>query len=144
GAPVLALRAVATVSGAIAVLLALAVARAVMVVLHFHDVPNVVAERAVAAGRLPELHGELPEQVLFLEIAAGLRYLMAERFREREMLEQRHNVGERLVKRENIRIGGLAEPPVQSVEECVGRLVRQDVVRDRRENHAARQRAAGV
>ncbi len=62
---------------------------------------------------------------------------MPQRLRQREVLEQRDDVGERLVEGEDVRIGGLAEASVQAVEQGVRRLVRDDVVRDGGEDDAA-------
>ena len=67
---------------------------------------------------------------MLLEIAAGLGDLVLKRFRQREVLEQRDDVGKGLVKREDVRIGRLAEPAVQAIEQRMRRLVRDDVVRD--------------
>src|SRR5215471_10137188 len=82
-----------------------AVAFIVATGLHLYDLADVVAERAIPAGRLAELDRELPQQVLFLEVAAGFGDLVAQCFRQREMLKERDDVGESFMEGEYVRIG---------------------------------------
>src|SRR5262249_26969654 len=82
--------------------------------LHLYDLADVVAQRAIPAGRLAELDRELPQQVLLLEVAAGFGDLVAQSFRQREMLKKRDDVGKSFMEGEYVRIGGLAESPVQA------------------------------
>ena len=60
------------------------------------------------------------------------------------MLEQRDDVGERLVEGQHVRVGRLHEVLVQAVEQRVRRLVRDDVVRQAGEDHAAGELAGGA
>ena len=61
------------------------------------------------------------------------------------MLEQRDNVGESFMERRHVEIGPLRVAGMQAVQERMGRLVRDDVMRDDVENHrAAHYRAAAV
>src|ERR1700730_12693418 len=83
--------------------------------LHLYDLADVVAQRAIPAGRLAELDRELPQQVLLLEVAAGFGDLGAARFRQREMLKKRDDVGESFMEGEYVRIGGLTESPMQAI-----------------------------
>jgi hypothetical protein len=76
----------------------------------------------VAAGGLAELYGELSQQVLLFEVAAGRGNLMAQGLRQREVLEQGNDVGKSLVKSEDVGIGLLAESAMQPVEQRMGRL----------------------
>src|SRR6201993_4364786 len=66
--------------------------------LHLYDLADVVAQRAIPAGRLAELDRELSQQVLLLEVAAGFADLVAQCFRQREMLKKRDDVGKSLRK----------------------------------------------
>ena len=58
------------------------------------------------------------------------------------MLKQGHDIGERLVKGQNVRIARLDEPMVHAVEQRVCRLVGDDVVRQARENRSTWQVSA--
>ncbi len=60
------------------------------------------------------------------------------------MLEHRHDIGECLVEGEHIRIGPLLKPGMQSIEQRMSGLVRDDVVGDRAEHLRSRQGHAGV
>ena len=61
-----------------------------------------------------------------------------------EMLEERDNIGEGLVKGGHIGIGPLLVVRMQSVEQRVGSFVRHDIVREAIEDHSAGQIIAGV
>ena len=63
--------------------------------------------------------------------------------RNGEVLEQRHDVGERLVKGQHVGIARLLVSRMQAVEQGVRGLVRDDVVRQAGEDQAARQVVAG-
>src|SRR6516225_10847295 len=84
--------------------------------LHLYDLADVVAQRAIPAGRLAELDRELSQQVLLLEVAAGFGDLVAQCFRKREMLKKCDDVGESFMEGEYVSIGFLAESPVQAIE----------------------------
>ena len=55
------------------------------------------------------------------------------------MLKQSDDIGERLMKRENVGVGWFLIAPVQPVEQRVRGLVRDDVMCGRAENPASRQ-----
>ena len=95
------------------------------------DLADRVAQRAALAGRLAELLRELAQPVLAREVAAGRGDLVAQDLGEREVLEQRDEVGERLVEREHVGIARLVEAAMDAVEQRVRRLVRDDVVTGR-------------
>ena len=90
---------------------------------------EIVAQRVAAAGRARELLRELAQHAFAREVAAGARDLVAQHARIGEVLEQRDDVGERLVEGEHILIHRLVEARVHAVEQRVRGLVRDDVVR---------------
>ena len=96
-----------------------------------------VAQRAVRAAGVAELRGELREQVLAAQVAARPGDLVRQHFRKREVLKERDDVGEGFVERQDVRVGRLHEVLVEAVEQRMRRLVRDDVVRQAREDHAA-------
>ena len=98
------------------------------------------AQCTVHAARKSKLHGELSQQIFLLQVAARMPDLMQHRFRDREMLEQRDDVGECLVKREHVGIGLLLKAGMQPVEQRVRGFVRDDVVGERAEHLRSRQR----
>lgn len=69
---------------------------------------------------------------------------MAQHLGQREVLEKCDEVGERLVKGEDVRITRFAEAPVHAVEQCVRHLVRNNVVRQASEHREARQVATNI
>ena len=80
-----------------------------------------LAQGAVAARRLAELLRELAEQALAREVAARLGDLVAEHLGEAEVLEQRDDVGERLVEGERVAVASAAgtSGSVASSSACV-------------------------
>ena len=91
---------------------------------------NGVAQRAAQSRGAAELTGKLSQQVLLVsEIAARAGDLVPQDLREREVLQQRDDVGEGFVKGPDVGIGGLEKVPVHAVEQRMRRLVRDDVVR---------------
>src|SRR5262249_30521973 len=121
-----------------------AVAFIVAIGLHLYDLADVVAQRAIPARRLAELDRELPQQVLFLEVAAGFGDLVAQGFRQREMLKKRDDVGESFMEGEYVAIGGLAESRVQAIKQRGGRLMLHEILCRRRENHSSGQRGSRI
>ena len=89
-----------------------------------------------------ELLRQLAEQVLAGEIAARARDLVAQHARIGEVLEQRDDVGERLVEGQHVAIDRLVEARMHAVEQRVRRLMRDDVVRQAGEDQRARRVAA--
>src|SRR5262249_48804474 len=87
--------------------------------------------------------GQLSEQILTPDIAARARNLVAQRFGQGEMLEYRNDVRESFV--EGQRVGGrrLRKPAVQSIEQRMGGLMADDVMRQAAENRPTRQIIAG-
>ena len=73
-----------------------------------------------------------------------MRDLVAQHLGQREVLEQRHDVGEGLVEGEHVGVARLAEAAVHAVEQGVRHLVRDDVVRQAGEHRQARRGAAIV
>ena len=57
-------------------------------------------------------------------------------FRNAEMLKQRNDVGEGLVKRQHIRIGGFLIAAVEAIEQRMCGFVRDDIVGDGAEDTA--------
>ena len=97
-----------------------------------------VAQRSSPSGGSPELLRELPEQALAVEIAAGSPDLALEDGRIREVLEERDDVGERLVEGLDVTVRRLVEARVNAVEKGMRRLVRDDVVRETGEDDRPR------
>ena len=107
--------------------------------------PMALAQRAAQAGRVAELLASCAEQVLAGErMSPRVRGdLVAQHLGKREVLEQRHDVGEGLVEGEHVGVARLDEAAVHAVEQRVRGLVGDDVVRQAGEDHAAGQVLAG-
>ena len=93
------------------------------------DAAQGAPQRPALAGRLPELLGQFAQPVLAVQVAAGRGHLVPEHLGQGEVLEQGHDVGERLVEGEHVGVARLVEPAVHAVQQGVGRLVGDDVVR---------------
>jgi hypothetical protein len=63
-----------------------------------------LAQCAPGVGRAAELHGETAEHRLALEVPPGLRDLVLEHRGQREVLHERHDVGERFVEGERVAV----------------------------------------
>ncbi len=86
-----------------------------------------VAQRAVAAGGMAELHGQLAQKALPPEIAARARDLCLERLGQGEMLQQRDDVGEAFVEGKDVGfVASVYRRCKPSSRACV-RLVGDDV-----------------
>ena len=68
------------------------------------DASDRFAQSAIQSARLSKLLRQFSEQTLTRQITARLRDLMMQHLRKTEMLKQRHDVRERFVKREHVRI----------------------------------------
>ncbi len=108
------------------------------------DLAQGIPQRAPPPDRLAELLGELGEQVLFRQIAAGLGDLVAQHLGVGEVLEERHDVGEGLVEGQDVDVARLDEAPVHAVQQGVGRLVGDDVMGEAGEDRAAGEDALGA
>ena len=75
-----------------------------------------VAQRAVCPAGVTELGGQLAQQVFVAEVAAGLRDLVREYFRKREVLKKGDDIGEGLVKIQHVGVGSLHEVLVESIQ----------------------------
>ncbi len=104
------------------------------------------SRRAPAHARGPaELSSELAEQALLrVDVATCPGDLMPKNLAEREVLKQRHDVGECLVKGEHVGIGRTIEAAVHAVEQGVRGFVGDDVVRQAGEHHAAGHVVTGI
>ena len=78
-----------------------------------------VAQRSMTPRRLTELDGKLSKKILPLKVATSASDLLPQRFRNGEVLEERDNVGECLMKGEDIAVRGLTEPAMQAIEKEV-------------------------
>src|SRR5215469_8417654 len=72
-----------------------------------------------------------------LEIASRVSDLIAQNLREREVLQQRHNVRKSLVKRQHIGVGRIHELTVHAVEQRVRGLMSNNVLRKASKNGAS-------
>ena len=97
-----------------------------------------VAQRAVRAAGVAELRRQLRQQVLGAQVPARVGDLVCQHLGKRKVLEQRHDVRERLVEREHVGVRRLHEILVEPVQQRVRRLVRDHVVGQAREHHPAR------
>src|SRR5258706_9104184 len=93
------------------------------------DLAKGVSQGASTTGRFAELLGELAEQVFGGKIAARPRDLVAQHAWIGKMLEQRDDIGESFVKRQDVRIHRLVKAGMNAVEQRVRRLMRDYVVR---------------
>src|SRR5215213_10034686 len=98
---------------------------------------QIVTQRAALANSLPELLGQLAQQVVRFQVSPCVRDLMAKHLGIREMLEQRHHVGERLMKGPDVLVARFIEIGVHAIDERVGGLVSDDVVRETGKDGAA-------
>ena len=87
------------------------------------------AQRLPSAGCAAEFDGKLPKYRLGPQVAATTADLMLEQFGQVEPLKQCDDIGEGLVKCQHIDVGGFGESRVHPVEDRVGGLVGDDVVR---------------
>ena len=101
------------------------------------DAADRAAQRPVPTRRLAELDRQLGQQVARAQVAAGPGDLVAQHAGQREVLEQRDQVGEGLVERERVRIARVEQGRVDAVEDRVRRLVGHDVLGQAREHGAA-------
>ena len=81
----------------------------------------------------------LGRHVKLMNGAAGPLDQLQQRLLVAEVLEQRHDVGERLVERGRVRAGRLEEEATLAIDEGVRRLVGDDVVREAGEDGLAGQ-----
>ena len=89
----------------------------------------------------PNLPGNRHEFGL-IKPAAGVLDRVDQRIVLREVREQRAQIGEAFVKRQHVGIGGLREIRPDAVDDRVGHLVRDDVLRQTGENELAGKIAA--
>src|SRR5215472_341076 len=75
------------------------------------------AERGMHPGRPAELLCQLQESVMDTQASARLTYLRFHHAADGEMLQKRHDVGERFVEGKLIRIGGIVEVAVNAIED---------------------------
>src|SRR5262245_6860394 len=68
---------------------------------------------------------------------------MCQNFRKAEVLEQSDNVREGLVKRQHVRVSGFHEMLVETIEQRMSRLVRNDVVGETGKDHPTGELAGG-
>ena len=102
-----------------------------------------IAQSRAPSGGPAELDGELSQHVFGAEIAARSRDLMPQDLGVGEVLKEGDEIGERLVKGQDVAISRLEKVALHTVEDCVRGLVGDDVVRQARERHAARHAIGG-
>ena len=86
--------------------------------------------RAVASPHVgAELLRESPQSLEAVDIAAEERVRGEEHVLVHERLQKRREVADRLVDREGVRVGGVVQVGSNGVEDCVCRLVGDDVAR---------------
>ena len=107
---------------------------------HALDVDRRPQRRAVAVPRprVAELAGHVAQQRPARDRAARLADGLLHDAGVAEVEEQRHQVGEPLVERQHVGVGGHRERRAQAVQQRVRGLVRDHVVRERREDHPLR------
>ena len=88
-----------------------------------------VPQRIAASGRPGELRRQLRQQAVRLQIASRALDLVEQQAGQREVLKDRDDVGERFVKRDHVGVARIQHAPMHAVEDGVGHLVRDDVVR---------------
>jgi hypothetical protein len=93
------------------------------------DAAERIAKSAPAPGGTAELLRKLAEQAAPGEIAARTGNLAADYTGVGEVLKHRHDVGEGLVKGEDVDVHRLIESGVNAVQECVCRFMSDNVVR---------------
>jgi len=92
------------------------------------DAAYCIAQSAIVSNCLAKLLRQLPQQALAGEVAPVLRYLVAQDFREAEMLEKGYDISECFVERKAVGVIWFVEPPVHPIEKGVGSLMCYDVV----------------
>src|SRR5689334_13322320 len=88
------------------------------------ELTNRIAQGTVLADGFAELLRELSQQTLRRKITSRLGNLLPQHFREREMLEQRYDVGECFVEGKRVAMTILDEATVHAVEQRVRGFVR--------------------
>lgn len=86
-------------------------------------------QRAVTAGGGSELAREAAQKRPTVQPTTLLRDLRPDGFLDREMREERDDVGEGFMEGEAVDAGGFGKPPVKPVQDRVRHLVNDDVVR---------------
>ena len=85
---------------------------------------NRIAKCRAHPGRLPELRGQLHQQIfLRIDRTARVGNLLGDQLWKREMLEHGHAIGESFVKSLDVRVTGEQEAAVQAIEQRVSRFV---------------------
>src|SRR5262249_52488216 len=103
------------------------------------DFANSAAQSSPHPDSTTELTGEFAEKVAIVSnITACSGDLMTQNLREREMLKQSDDVRKPFVKREHIWIRRVQEGTAHSIQQRMGGLVRDDVVRQAGKHHTAR------
>ncbi len=98
---------------------------------------KVLAKRGSVAGGLSELGREYPKFALVVKFSASLCELGQQNLMVREVLQEGHDVGERLVEGEDVGIAGIYEIPVHAVEQGVRGFMGDNVVGEACEHNAA-------
>ena len=94
---------------------------------------DILPERSMAGRACSKLLGEAAEQADAVKCPAFVLNMRKHRLGQREMREQRDNIGKGFVERETVNAGRLRIAPMQPVEHRMGRFMRDDIVRQRGE-----------
>ena len=103
-----------------------------------------VPQRPAPAGALAELLGQLDQRRAGGEVGPVGLDVAGQQLRQREVLEQRHHVGEALVEGVHVDVGRLLVQGAEPIDQGVRRLVHDDVVGQAAEHPLPGQVPAGV
>ena len=101
------------------------------------DRANGISQRPAAPSGISELRSQLREPIIHPQVSARPLDLVEQHSGKREVLEDCHDVGKRLVKGKHIAIRGVHQPAMQPIENRMRRFMSDNVVRQTREGHAA-------
>ena len=103
-----------------------------------------VPQRAAPPGALAELLGQLDQRRAGGQVGPVGLDVAGQQLRQREVLEQRHHVGEALVEGVHVDVGRLLVQGAEPIDQRVRRLVHDDVVGQAAEHPLPGQVPAGV
>src|SRR5580692_4990467 len=96
-----------------------------------------VPQGPVRSPGMPDLSRQLGQKILRAQVSSRLRDLVSEHLGESEVLKERHDIRERLVKCQYVLIRRFQEMFMESIEKSVSCFVSDDVVGKTSEHHAA-------
>src|ERR1035441_292436 len=96
-----------------------------------------VPQGPVPSPGMPDLSRQLGQKIFRAQVSSRLRDLVPEHLGESEVLKERHDIREGLVKCQNVLIRRFQEMFMEPIEQSMSRFVSDDAVGKTSEHHAA-------